>query len=219
MLHTVPPQAAAFESHLVPTPYGAAMKAARAAVEIATARFQELVIAMVVSGLPGNPGQLMAVEREIHAQVARECVDAVVGECLKASLLDPVVLGRAEAIVANTPDLRPQNSTKTVHVTLLGGSEVAVRTAYCLRRPPTRRGRRRGKSGRQAEGNGLYPALAALGIHFRVTPALASEAARLVAISTEAEAHETLSLRGVQLGRKTVSRLTRRFAKVLSQNK
>lgn len=214
MLHIVPRQGAAFEPHLVPTPYGAAMKTARAAVETATARFQQLLIALVVSGLPTNPGRLMAAEREIHAQVARECVDAVVGECLKVSLLDPVVLGRAEAIVANTLDLRPQNSTKTVRVTLLGGSEVAVWTAYCLRRPPTRRGRRRGKGGRQAEGNGLYPALAALGIHFRVTPALASEAARLVAISTEAEAHETLSLRGVQLGRKTVSRLARRFAKL-----
>lgn len=213
MLHMIAPQASVVEPHLALTPYGAAAKAARGVVEDATRKFHQVMMALVVSGLPATPGQLMAVERDLHAQVARECVDAVVGECLKMSLVDPVLLERTAAIVASTPNLRPQNSAATVHITLLGGSEVAVRTPYFLRRPPSRRGRSRGKGRRQAEGNGLYPALAALGIHFRVTPALASEIARLVAISTEAEAHETLLLRGVKLGRKPVSRLARRFAK------
>lgn len=206
-------QRATVEGKLKPTDYSMALDAAKAQVEECTQRFRQLMLAIVVAGLPATPGQVAAMERQAHAEVSRECIDPVVGEALKVAHADSVVLGRAEAIVANTPDLHPQRSAETVRLTLLGGSKVAVQTPYYLRRPPTRRGRRRKQGSRQAEGNGLYPVLAALGIHYRVTPALAGEVARLVAISTEAEAHETLRLRGIELGRKAVPRLAKRFAK------
>ena len=203
----------AVERKLKRTPYGRALEAAKARVEEASERFRQLMLAVVLAGLPATPGQLQAVERNAHAQVARECVDPVVGEVIKLAHSDPLGLERADAIIANTPDLRPQKNAETVRIRQLGGSEVVVRTPYYLRRSPTRQGRHRGSGRRQAEGNGIYPVLAALGIAYRVTPALASEVARLVAISTEAEAHETLRLRGIKLGRKTVTRLARRFAK------
>ncbi len=213
MLRILPSHAAVIEPCLKLSPYGEAQAEARIRVEEATKRFRQLMLALVVSGLPATPGPLMAREMGLHAQVARECIDVVVGGCLKMAHFDPIVLRRAGLVVAGDSALRPQNSSRTVRIRLFGGSEVAVVTPYSLRRPPTRPGRRRGRGRRQTQGNGVYPVLAALGIHYRVTPALASEVARLVAMSTEAEAEETLRLRGIKLGSKTVPRLARLFAK------
>jgi hypothetical protein len=61
-------------------------------------------------------------------------------------------------------------------------------------------------------GNGLYPVLAVLGIHFRVTPALGSEVARQVALGTLDEARATLLERGVDLDKKVIRRVAAQIA-------
>lgn len=183
------------------------------AIETSVARYRELLQEAAAEGTPTGPGRLHALERSLHARVAKECVDPVVGACIKAAHDDPAVLSRAEAIVDATPHLRPQRASEHVKIHLLGGSTVSVKTPYFLRRPPRGRGHPRGRGRRMPEGNGLYPVLASLGIHFRASPALASDIARLVAMSTEAEAQQSLALRGIEMGQKTITRLTRRLAK------
>ena len=182
-------------------------------VEESVAHFRELLMSVVVVGALTGTGDLLGSERELHTRVGRECLDPVVGARIVAAHEDPVVLERANAVVDATPNLRPQRASEPVTLTLLGGSSVRVMTPYHLKRPVKRRGPKKGRGRRGKEGNGLYPVLSVLGIQYRVTPALASDVARMVAMSTEAEAQETLRLRGIDLGRKTVSRLAKRFAK------
>jgi len=97
-------------------------------------------------------------------------------------------------------------------VLLLGGSSVEVTTSYYLLRPPPGPGRRRKKGKRGKEGNGVYPFLAVLGIHFRASPALASVVAHHTALGTVQQTIETLALRGIRLDPKTVSRIAQRVA-------
>jgi len=183
------------------------------AIELSVTKYREVLREAVAGGAPTGPGRLHALERALHARVAKECLDPVVGASIKAAHDDPVVLSRAEAIVDATPHLRPQRASERVTLTLIGGSKVSIKTPYFLRRPPRGRGHPRGRGRRMPEGNGVYPVLAALGVHFRVSPALASDIARLVAMSTEAEAKQSLALRGIEMGQKTITRLTRRLAK------
>lgn len=183
------------------------------AIEASVTKYRELLQEHARQGTPTGPGRLHALERSLHARVAKECLDPVVGASIKAAHENPVVVSRAEAIIDATPHLRPQRASERVTLRLLGGSTVSVKTPYFLRRPPRGRGHPRGRGRRMPEGNGVYPVLAALGIHYRVSPALASDIARMVAMSTEAEAKQSLALRGIEMGQKTITRLTRRLAK------
>jgi hypothetical protein len=86
-----------------------------------------------------------------------------------------------------------------------------VTTLYCG--PVTRTAR-----GRGAEGAGLYPELAALGIREGATPALLGEVGRLTALlPSYAVARDELTQRGVQLNVKVIHRLGRQLgAEVLT---
>lgn len=184
----------------------------RATVDAATERFRRLLQAKLDAGVPVGPGELLNWERSLHADVCRECLDPMTAAVIEAAHEDPLVLGRATAVVNATPNLRPQCASEPVSVALLGGSEKKIQTPYFLDRERQRNGPRK-KKGREKEGNGLYPVLSVLGIHNRTSPALASEVARLMAMSTEADVVETLALRGLKMGRKRVVRIARRFAK------
>jgi len=84
---------------------------------------------------------------------------------------------------------------------LLGGLVVWITTVYCG--PTVRTGQRR-----RAEGSGLYPELAVLGIREGVSPALASEVGRLTALlPSYAVAREELHQRGAPMGIKVVHRI------------
>lgn len=183
-----------------------------ATVAEATARFTVLLRAKLQAGIPVGPGEFSNWERLLHADLDRECLDPVTAAVINAAHEDPVVVGRASAAADATPDLRVQRASETVSIALLGGSEAKIRTPYFLKRDRKRGGQRKKKQ-REKEGNGVYPVLGVLGIHNRTSPALASEIARLMAMSTEADVVQTLALRGLKLGRKRVVRIARRFAK------
>ncbi|MGH7866873.1 MAG: hypothetical protein ACREP9_04365, partial [Candidatus Dormibacteraceae bacterium] len=201
--------------HLRAVPSGQTAKDARRRlkqeIQAAGARFCELLEAKLEAGLPSSPEELLNLEREVHQQIARDCIDPVIAEVIQAAHDSVEVADQAELLLDARPYLRLQDSGQTVGVTLLGGSTVRIHSPYFLDRCP-RPGRRRKRGRRGKPGNGLYPGLAVLGIHYRVSPALASEVARLTVMSTTQEAVETLALRGIKIDRKKALALTGRLA-------
>lgn len=141
-------------------------------------------------------------ELEVHGEL-RRLGDEIVGPILKDTLCDGTF--QAEASRAARSGIRGHRDVgrRNVEVTLLGGSKVRVRAEYFRPDLRGRRGRRR-RSGRRGKGGvGLYPALAALGIWFGATPALAGEVCRQVADSDSVRAgRAALARRGIDLGHK-----------------
>ena len=150
--------------------------------------------------------------RSCDQETARDCLDPVIGAIIQEAHELLEVQNAAAELVAADPDFRLQDSAQDVNVALLGGSSVTVVTPYYLRRPPRRPGRPRGRGRRGKAGNGFYPVLATMGIHYRASPALATEVARLVAMGTVEDARQTLKLRGVKLNHKAIRRLTKQLA-------
>jgi hypothetical protein len=152
-----------------------------------------------------DPASLLVWEQELHAAIPRECIDPVTGEMIRAALRDPDVLMKADGLLEVTSRVQLQNSKQTVTIDLLGGGKVKLKTAYYLRRAPSKRANgARGKSG-----NGLYPALSVLGIHERLTPAYASLVTREVVKGSLDEAQVSLRTRGVERDRKAIRRVVR----------
>jgi hypothetical protein len=142
-------------------------------------------------------------EQELHA-MARELCDEVAGFLLEDMVLDAQFQAAATTAALNAPGTKRRKAgTSSVEVTFLGGGKKTVRVPYLkqdLRGGP---GRKRGSGKRGRGGTGLYPTLVALGIWFRVTPALADEVARQVADSDAVRpAREALARRGIDLGHK-----------------
>ncbi len=185
-------------------------------MEAATARFRRLAEQALEAGkIPTDPAALLAMEADLHRAVARECVDLVTGAVLQAAVGQDAVREQTAALVAANEHLQLQKSDKGVVISLLGGSKVEVITAYYLTRGPRTgksksKKKKRGQRGK--EGTGRYPMLAVLGIHFRVTPALASEVARLYSQATVKESTGHLEVRGIQMECKQLYRLTKRLA-------
>jgi hypothetical protein len=103
----------------------------------------------------------------------------------------------------------------TTVVYFLGGVCMRLATPYYLVKARSRVGRRRGVGRRGPAGKGHYPLLEALGIHNKVTPALASEVARQSARGASfAEAQKALAERGCDLDTKTVRRVALRVGTV-----
>jgi hypothetical protein len=175
-------------------------------------RIRTQVMKRIASGLPSSPEDLLVLERELHQIAARE-IDAVVGAVIQEAHDSAAVQERAEELLRHHPHMRLQDKRQTVVVTLHGGSTVTIESPYYLERPPKKQGRPRGRGRRGKPGNGLYPGLAVLGIHFRVSPAVSSELARLTVLTNAEAAVETLHLRGVKVDRKKLLRLTSHLAK------
>lgn len=186
----------------------------REVIDAVVARFRELLKqALDEENIPTDPGSLLAVEENLHRSVARECLDPVMGAIIQLALAHEKVWEGAAVLVAATPRLQLQRSSKLVSISLLGGGKASVGTPYYLARQP-RKSKSRLKQGRRGrEGTGRYPMLAVLGIHFRVTPALASEAARLYAQSTVKESTGHLEVRGISMECKKLYRLSKHLAK------
>lgn len=164
----------------------------------------------LLSEPPKDGGALRELEEKMHRAVKR-CLDIVTVAALRAAQVSPDVIARVDLLLAANPHLRLQDSKQEVLVAFLGGSSHRVSSPYMLRRPPRGRGRPRGRGKRGKPGNGLYPFLAVLGVQDRVTPALASEAARQVATGTQEQARSNLARQGIKLGKKTLSRLIKNF--------
>jgi len=150
-----------------------------------------------------TPGGFREAEQELHA-MAREMCDEVTASLLEDMLSDVQFQAKAAKAALKAPGIKRRRSgTSSVEVTLLGGGKTRVRVTYLKQDLRGRPGRKRGSGRRGPGGTGLYPELAALGIWFRVTPALADEVARQVADSDAVRpARDALARRGIDLGHK-----------------
>lgn len=151
--------------------------------------------------------------REMELDVAkhmRELGDLIVGHILTDRVEDPVFQAETSA-AARTAGKFISVGRRAVTVTLLGGSELRLTVRYMKRDLRGRVGRRRSKRGRG--GTGVFPMLAALGIWFGVTPALAGEICRQVADSDSVRAaRAALARHGRDLGHKETLRVVNGFS-------
>lgn len=146
------------------------------------------------------------------AELGRSIADAITEDVLRERLKDSAFLALTTAAALSCGRRMRRSGSSKQTVRLLGGSAVDVRVPY-LR--PDRRGRpgpkrKPGQHGKS--GTGMYPALEALGIQWKVTPALAAEVARQVTASEAFRpALEALRGRGINLGYKQTLRLVQRY--------
>jgi len=154
-----------------------------------------------------DPAMFRAVEQEIGA-LARTVADALTAYVLLAIVRDPTTQAEASSAARRAfPGQYRHGGRRSVTVTLLGGKKVQFETEYLK---PNRRGspqkRRNGNRGKG--GAGLYPTLAALGIWFGVTPALAGEVCRQVTDSDSVRTgRAALARRGIMLGHQRTLRI------------
>jgi hypothetical protein len=175
-------------------------------------RVEAIVRELLCSRPPTDPGKLLDFETQLHQRIARE-LDRVTAQAIQLACEDPEVVEQAERL-ARGAGFRPQRSSVKVNITMLGGTTVSIETSYFLRRSRTKKSPGNSKKpARGKSGNGIYPVLAALGIHARTTPALMSEVGRLVAQGTLQEAQANLAVRGIHVGGKEIHTLARHLAK------
>ncbi len=155
-----------------------------------------------------TPASLLAFEEGAQKILAR-LGGHIVGRVVAALLEDPGFRSKAmeQARAAASTKLRNHGWWLT-SVRFLGGVLFSFRTPYVGPDRAGGPGSGRGVGRRTKGGGGLFPALAALGIHDRATPALASLTARLsVRCASFEEASEALLEHGVEMDAKTVRRL------------
>ena len=177
-----------------------------------TEAFRKVLIRLAQS-IPSSVEETMNLERQLHQEVARECLDPFMGEILQEAIISPAVVSKSEEVLRyqmSHPHL--QCSNQEVSITLLGGSSVIVTAPYILNRPPKGPGHPRRKGSRGVSGNGLYPALEVLGLQLRVTPALAEELCRLTTLEPLEEVVSILSHRGIVVDKKVVERISNQIA-------
>lgn len=154
-----------------------------------------------------TPTTFRSLELEV-AGVFRDLGDEVM-EVLLQSIVgnEELFVGARKAARKGLAPLR-NGGARAVQVTLLGGRRVKVRADYLrpdlsMNPGPKRAHGRRGKAGA-----GIFPVLAALGIDFGVTPALAGEVARQVTDSDSVRAGQAaLMRRGINLEYKQLLRV------------
>lgn len=157
-----------------------------------------------------TPVAFRAMELSV-AEASRTLADLIVEDVLRHRLSIPTFQAKTLAAARRSGRYRCAGQ-RDVTVTLLGGGKVRVRASYLKRDLRGRRGRPRKKRGKG--GTGLYPALAALGIWFGVTPALAGEVCRQVTDSDSVRAgRSALDRRGIDLGHKQTLRIVNEFGK------
>lgn len=178
----------------------------------AVLRFIEVVKTLIAKEAPADAGEVIARELELHHRVARECLDPIFTAILQKAHESTAVLSKANSI-ARLGGFTPQRAQIPVSVRLLGGSVVKLRTPYYLRRDRRKQSPKSTiKQVRTKPGNGVFPILSQLGLHYRVSPALGSEIMRLVAQGTQRDAIGNLAVRGIHMKLKVLQRVARDFA-------
>lgn len=149
-----------------------------------------------------SPIEFREMELAVHGEL-RQLGDKLVGPILKDIVSDATYQARVSRAARSGHRNYRDVGRRDVAVTLLGGSKCRVGVEYFRPDLRGRRGRKRKRGRRGKGGVGLYPALAALGIWFGVTPALAGEVCRQVADSDSVRAgRAALARRGIDLGHK-----------------
>ena len=160
--------------------------------------------------------EFAAAERRVH-DALREEGDGLVQAALLARITDEDFVEEARAAAHSRAreggiQLRSKGARPT-SVRLLGGTTVPLKTLLLLPATPKNPTTPRKKGQRGSSGAGVYPALAALGIVQRATPALREAVARQVAASNSVSAaRDTLQRQGIQIDHKGALRLTYAFA-------
>lgn len=151
--------------------------------------------------------EFAAMERDIHA-LCRATADEVTNAILTDIVTDEEFQRRTNEAVRASGRRYRSGGRRRVTITLLGGSKVEVQVSYLRPDKSKRPGRKRGSGRRGKGGAGLYPALAALGIWFGVTPALANEVCKQVTASDSVRAgRAALAGQNIDLGHKQTLRL------------
>jgi hypothetical protein len=154
-----------------------------------------------------TPEMFRRMEMEVSA-VARGFADRIVAILLRAMTKDAEFEEETSAAAREKCGRRMRHGgRRRVSVALLGGSRVDVEVEYL--KENRRHGSSLGAGARRGPtGSGLYPVLAALGIAWNVTPALATEITRQVADSDSVRtARSALERRGIDLGHKQTLRI------------
>lgn len=148
-----------------------------------------------------------AMEYEVH-EAFRKGADALCKAILSEIVEDGAFQRKTQKALKADGGWWRSGGRRTVKVRLLGGSICKVNVPYLRPDISGGPGRKRGQGRRGKGGAGLYPALAALGIWFGVTPALAQEVCRQVTASDSVRAgRAALARRGQDLGHKQTLRL------------
>lgn len=155
-----------------------------------------------------TPDGFRSMELELAA-MARQVGDELVAAVLHDAVADPAFQAAACAAAARQGGVKYRSGgAREVTVTLLGGGQTRVKVPYLKQDLRGRVGRPRCSGHRRQGGTGLYPSLAALGIWFGVTPALAGEVVRQDADSESVRtARQALARRDIDLGHKETLRL------------
>jgi hypothetical protein len=157
--------------------------------------------------------------RDTEMEVAAACralADDISTVILLHILGDPAFQARASVAARSGAGRKLRNGGRRHQtIKLLGGGSVRVAELEYLK--PDRRGRRPGrrrKTGRRGKGGaGVFPALAALGIWWGVSPALAEEVCRQVADSDSVRAaRQALARRDIDPGHKQTLKLFNKFS-------
>lgn len=144
------------------------------------------------------------------AEQCRALQDAITTLVLRDIVADPTFQGQCSVAARSGAGNLRCGERKGRNIDLLGGSKIRLEDLEYLK--PNRRGRRPGRkrgTGRRGKGgSGVIPVLAALGIWYGATPALAQEVCRQVSDSDSLRASRSaLQRRGIKLGHNRVRNL------------
>lgn len=174
----------------------------RAAFGLLSSKVEERLLAFVDQ--PSREGFLELEQNvlRLFSIMSSHAVAGVVGMLHKDEgwVADAVAAERARS----SRPLRHRGMRSTL-VRFLGGVVLSLSTPYLSQDLRGRPGRPRGVGRRGETGSGRYPALEALGVMRRTTPALASEVARQsVRTASFVEAQQALAERGINVTKETV---------------
>lgn len=159
-----------------------------------------------------DPAAFRAMELQVAAE-ARAVADEITALVLQSITSDAQLQAQASMSARQAyPSRYRHGGHQEAKVTLLSGKQVSVKVEYLKRNHrPSPRKRRKAKRG--SGGSGMYPVLAALGIWFGVTPALAAEVCRQVTDSDSVRTgRSALARRGIELGHQRTLRIVNRTA-------
>lgn len=188
------------------------LKQVRAALAVATVTLSKAVESRVMAWLAiTDAAAFRAMETEAAA-LTRDTGDSLVEMVLRARLASGFEGLCSKAARQGSAGPMFSGGRRDVKVTLRGGREIKVNVGYLKPDLSNKPGPRRGTGRRGAGGVGVYPALAALGIGFGVTPGLTDEICRQVTDSDSVRAgRAALARRGIDLGHKQTLRIVNEF--------
>ena len=166
--------------------------------------YDELEIVQQEVRIVSTAEELEKLEQDIR-QLTDRLGSLLLGQKVQASLDSEERQAAEQELVKSIPQKFKSEGKKEVHIDTSFGYQITVWVRY-YRRPCDRR--------KKSHKSGLYPGLVLLGIYERCTPHFSSEVSVLAAmLGSFEEAQQVLAARGVEIGIKTIRRITYRSAK------